>query len=70
LGTAEDIKALFSVIRSGCSILATVHGDDLESLYEKSFLKEVMDEKVFTRYIVIKNQRHETNIYNGELEKC
>ena len=70
LGTEEDIRALFSVIRSGCSILATVHGDDIESLNEKSFLKEVMKEKVFTRYIVITNQRHETNIYDGELKRC
>ncbi len=70
LGTTEDIKALFSVIRSGCSILATVHGDNIESLNEKSFLKEVMNEKVFTRYFVIANQKHEINVYNGEFEKC
>lgn len=70
LGNSEDIKALFSVIRSGCCILATIHGDSIESVKEKSFLKEVMDEKVFERYIVIRNKYHETDIYNGELEQC
>ena len=70
LGTLEDIQALFSVIRSGCSILATIHGDNLDSLKEKSFLKQVMEEKIFQRYIVIRNNRHEIEIYNGDLQKC
>lgn len=70
LGTEEDIKALFSVVRSGCSILATMHGDSLDSLCNKNFLKEVMDEKVFSRYIVIKNRNHETEVWDGDLNRC
>lgn len=70
LGTAEDIKALFSVIRSGCSILATMHGDSLSSLCNKNLLKEVMSEKVFSRYIVIKNRQHETEVWDGDLNRC
>ena len=70
LGTAEDIQALFSVIRSGCSILATMHGDSLSSLCNKNFLREVMDEKVFSRYIVIKNRYHETEVWDGDMKKC
>lgn len=70
LGTAEDIQALFSVIRSGCIILATIHGDNLDCLKEKSFLQQVMGERIFQRYIVIQNNLHETEIYDGELIKC
>ena len=70
LGTEEDIRALFSVVRSGCRILTTIHGDSLESLCEKSFLKEVMNEKVFSRYIIIKNRQHDTEIWDGNLKKC
>lgn len=70
LGTKEDIEALFSVVRSGCRILATMHGDSLESLCEKNFLKEVMSEKVFSRYIIIKNRQHDTEIWDGNLKKC
>lgn len=68
LGTEEDIKALFSVIRSGCSILTTMHGDSLDSITKKSFLKEVMDEKVFSRYIIIKNRCREMEILDGEIK--
>ena len=70
LGTTEDIKALFSVIRSGCSILATMHGESLSSVCNKNFLKEVMSEKVFSRYIVIKNRHHEIEIWDGDLSRC
>ena len=70
LGTEEDIRALFAVIRSGCSMLATIHGDSLGELKEKSFLKQVMDEKVFSRYVVIQNTWHEIEIYDKELNKC
>lgn len=70
LGTDEDIRALFAVIRSGCSIFATIHGDSLESLKEKSFLKQVMDERIFSRYVVIHNNWHDIRIFDGELKKC
>ena len=70
LGTEEDIRALFAVIRSGCSMFATIHGDSLNSLKEKSFLRQVMEERVFSRYIIIQNQCHDIEIFNGELKKC
>lgn len=70
LGTAEDIKALFTVIRSGCSVLATMHGESVTDLCEKNYLKEVMDEKVFSRYIVIKSRHHEAEIWDRNLNRC
>ena len=69
LGTMEDIHALFSLIRSGCRILATIHGDGISELKEKSFLREVMKEKVFERYIVIYHKQNMV-VFNGELQKC
>lgn len=70
LGSREDMDAVFAVIHSGSSIFATIHGDSTESLKEKSFLKQVMKERVFSRYIVIQNDWHDIKIFNGELEKC
>ena len=69
LGTMEDIRALFAVIRSGSRILATVHGDSVTDLKEKTFLNEVIKERVFERYIVLRENRN-MDIYNGEFEKC
>jgi len=70
LGTKDDIRAVFSVIRSGCSLLATMHGDCLDEIVERSFLKEVINEKVFSRYIVIKNRNRDIEIYDGDRNKC
>jgi len=70
LGSREDMDAVFAVMHSGSSIFATIHGDSTESLKEKSFLKQVMKERVFSRYIVIQNDWHDIKIFNGELEKC
>ena len=69
LGTMEDIKALFAVIRSGSRILATMHGDGIADLRGKSFLNEVIKEKVFERYVVLDKNRNK-EIYNGDFIKC
>lgn len=69
LGTMEDIKALFAVVRSGSRILATIHGEGVCDLKEKTFLNEVMREKIFERYIVLRKNRN-VDIYNGDLVKC
>ena len=43
---------------------------EIKDLKEKSFLQQVMGERIFQRYIVIQNNLHETEIYDGELIKC
>ena len=69
LGTVEDIQALFSVIRSGCRVIATIHGESIQDLKTKVFLKEVIQENVFERYVVIKENRC-MEVYDKEFCKC
>lgn len=69
LGTEEDIQALFSVIRSGCRLVATIHGEGIEDLHKKFFLREIIKEKVFERYVVIERDRKMT-VYDGEFAEC
>ena len=69
LGTEEDVKALFSVIRSGCKILATIHGEGIGDIKTKGFLHEVIREKVFERYVII-SEEHDIEIYDKEFCKC
>lgn len=69
LGTKEDIQALFSVIRSGCGLLATIHGEGIEDLRAKGFLGEVIKEGVFERYVVIGEDR-KLVVYDKEFAKC
>ena len=53
LGTEEDVKALFSVIRSGCKMIATIHGEGLEDLKTKT-KKKYSNEAVF-QHLKVKN---------------
>ena len=69
LGTVEDIQALFSVIRSGCRVIATIHGESIQDLKTKVFFKEVIQENVFERYVVIKENRC-MEVYDKEFCKC
>ncbi len=69
LGTLEDVQALFSVTRSGCGLLATIHGEGIQDLKTKGFLGEVIKEKVFERYVVI-SQEHKMTVYDKEFMKC
>lgn len=54
LGTIEDVKALKKVIHCGCQVLVTIHGESLEEIQQKSFLKELLTERCFQRYVVLK----------------
>ena len=69
LGTDADVEALFAVVRSGSKIIATIHGDGMSDIKEKSFLNEVLREKVFERYVVI-SKGHNMEIYNKDYQTC
>lgn len=53
IGTREDLEALRSVMKCGCQILATVHGTSVEDLRKKPVLSEMVQEQMFSRYVVL-----------------
>ena len=57
IGSREDIDAIAYVMNSGCSIMATVHGDSIDDIRNKPVLRKLVEEKVFDRYIVLGNSR-------------
>lgn len=56
IGTAEDIKALESVLNCGCKILATVHGNDIDDVRKKPLLSSMVNAHVFERYVLLSNR--------------
>lgn len=72
IGTMEDLEALRDVMKCGCKILATVHGADVEDLKKKRVLREMAEEKMFERYVVLKripSPGTVDGIYDGEMQR-
>lgn len=49
----EDIEALRYASNCGVSIIASTHCDSIENFARKSAFKEIVEEKIFSRYIVL-----------------
>ena len=73
LGGVEDVQAMRRVASCGCKLLVTVHGSGLQDVAGKAFMKELLSERLFSRYVVL----HKNNgcpeigeIYNEGMERC
>jgi stage III sporulation protein AA len=69
IGGQGDFDAIRQAVLSGCSILATAHGNSVEELEDKPFFASFLKDKIFERYVVLSgNQRkgHVEGIYNRE----
>lgn len=73
LGSNEDVQAIKRVSACGCRLLATVHGLDIRDMREKVFMKELLKERMFARYVVLDKSDgcpRVQGIYKEELELC
>lgn len=57
LGREEDFRAVEAVIRCGCKLIATAHGNSLEDVLDMPFFARLKRMRVFERYIVLKKER-------------
>ena len=53
LGTEGDIQAVRTASRCGCRLIATIHGSSLEEVRNKNYMRNVISEKLFQRYLVL-----------------
>ncbi len=57
IGSADDIDAIIKASTCGIKIAATVHATSIESLKKKEDFKKVIEDKLFTRYIVLSTRK-------------
>lgn len=72
IGTTEEAKAIEMALHTGCSLLATVHGNSIEDLRQKPTFKELLEEKRVERYVLLSNEKGVGTIqviYNREGEE-
>lgn len=71
LGSKEDVEAVAYAVHCGCSILGSVHAQDLEEVKRKPVLQEFLEQHYFERYLVIDKQQNgerSYRLYNAKQE--
>lgn len=56
IGSAEDVAAIQEAVNAGIRLITTVHGRDLLELSMRPILRDLIESKIFTRYIILSNR--------------
>ena len=73
LGSVADVQALQMAGGCGCRLLATVHGDSLETIRKKDYMRYVMEADLFERYVILDRRTgvcRIRGIYDGKGNSC
>jgi len=62
IGGRQDAEALLYVSGCGCKLLATVHGEDLEDVQKKPYMRDMLSQGIWERIIVLDNNGSVGNI--------
>lgn len=55
IGDQKDVQALRYAMNCGCSLIASVHGKDLQEVKDKPELGSLITDGLFQRFVVLKN---------------
>lgn len=70
LDLEKDLPSILEAINSGVSVIATIHAKDLNQLKKKSNFDKILNEKYFTRFVVLSGDEGPgtlTGIYDEKL---
>ena len=73
LGSMQDVEAMHQAIRCGTKMLATIHGFSIEEVSNKEYMKNVIKEQLFERYMLLGKKNNRCNImgiYDKEGKLC
>lgn len=57
IGTKGDLEALNMAFNSGVNIIVTVHGNDINDIYNRSLFKNLIDNCILDRIIILSNKK-------------
>lgn len=57
IGTYKDIDSILMALNSGVSLITTIHGYDIEDLYNRPVFKDIIENNVFKRAIILSNRK-------------
>ncbi|HBC95678.1 MAG TPA: stage III sporulation protein AA [Clostridium sp.] len=57
IGTYKDVESILTALNSGISLIVTIHGYGIEDLYARPVFKEIVENKIFKRAIVLSSRK-------------
>ncbi len=72
ISSKQDLEAIDHVIGCGCKLIATVHGSSIEDIRNKPILGELVQKKLFERYVILSNTTrigHLEEIYDAACKR-
>ena len=57
IGSRQDVEAVWEMVYTGVSVLATVHASRFEELEQRPHLRDLVAERVFQRYIFLSRRK-------------
>lgn len=73
LGSEEEVEAMHRALQCGCRMLATIHGFSIEEVSRKAYMKDVIAEQLFDRYMLLGKKNNKCDIigiYDRERKLC
>ena len=56
IGTNKDVEALIMAYNSGVNVIVTIHGNEAEDIYKRPVFKDILDNKMIKKIIVLSNK--------------
>ncbi|MGL5755048.1 MAG: stage III sporulation protein AA [Paraclostridium sp.] len=53
IGSEKEIKALYTALNGGVSLITTVHGDSIEDIRDRKELSKLLDKELFKKVIIL-----------------
>lgn len=57
IGRQEDAVSIHEALHAGIRLMATAHGTDLQDIRSRPILRQLMEEQIFDRYVVLRRQQ-------------
>ncbi|WP_373898374.1 stage III sporulation protein AA [Haloimpatiens sp. FM7315] len=57
IGTYKDVENIVLALNSGVKVVTTIHGYNEEDLFRRSVFKEIINNKVFSKAVVLSNRK-------------
>ena len=64
IGTKGDIEALLMAFNSGVNVVVTLHGFSIDDYYKRKVFKELLDNSILDRIVILSNKNGVGTIEN------